>query len=694
MIASHNTLLLPALLGAAMLAGALLPGAQLPVCRPACSRTAARTSLPATPYCSPPCWLVPCCPHSPATCRPAVRAALLLLALLRAALLAGALLPTCRLAAHALPCWQPHRCPHRPACAALLLPALLCAALLAAALPCPGCAPVFPSFRYMAPRLTMYLLSESKDSILLFDHTSGASLAPPATADNATRSQWLIRDAAACLAVRNHLSLAKRAHFVHHKTAKAPYDAVVARYSSPATAALDRLILPYLFPKLSPFATIEDPYITLYFIVTHLPDSLRAVRDHFLVLDPTDLTVDLLEKHLLAAETSAVVVGAARGTPRTPFFEGTAAARARVARVVAVAAEVVVVEAVELMEVAEVVAVVEVVAGVRASMAAVVAAVGVGVVVVAAVGVVAAAVVAVEVELFRGEVLAVARGSSSIVGTRPLHLSSFVSGLLSVGRLEVVFAARISFAQCVPPDPGIEAAALGASESALLGIALGASCCFFHDSTTLTPLPAPVPVRVADPSGGPILARSSTVLPCLAVSSSSLSGLHLPSFSTNLVSTAALQDGHYHHSWGSGSSPLLVSPPVAPDSPVAPRPWSPLPATPSWHALPPPCFWSSQVSASPPGLACPALPSLRRGEAARRDSLLLVVDDCTRYTTVFPLRSMGEVPDVLIPWIRAVRLQLRERFREDLLVLRLHSDRGGEFFSDLFREFCRGEGIL
>ncbi|CAI7743230.1 unnamed protein product [Closterium sp. NIES-54] len=63
-------------------------------------------------------------------------------------------------------------------------------------------------------------------------------------------------------------------------------------------------------------------FITLYFIVTRLPDSLRSVRDHFLSLDPTSLTVDLLEQHLLAAETSAVAVGAARGTPRPPFFEG------------------------------------------------------------------------------------------------------------------------------------------------------------------------------------------------------------------------------------------------------------------------------------------------------------------------------------------------------------------------------------
>ncbi|CAI7888130.1 unnamed protein product [Closterium sp. NIES-53] len=61
----------------------------------------------------------------------------------------------------------------------------------------------------------------------------------------------------------------------------------------------------------------------------------------------------------------------------------------------------------------------------------------------------------------------------------------------------------------------------------------------------------------------------------------------------------------------------------------------------------------------------------------RECSFLLVVDDYTHYTTVFPLRSKGEVPDVLIPWTRAVRLQLRERFREDLPVLRLHSIRGG-----------------
>ncbi|CAI7877514.1 unnamed protein product, partial [Closterium sp. NIES-53] len=292
---------------------------------------------------------------------------------------------------------------------------------------------------------------------------------------------------------------------------------------------------------------------------------------------------------------------------------------------------------------------------------------------------------------------------------------------------------------CVPPNPGIEAAALGSSDSVLPGIVpaealhtftldSGAYLYFFGDSTTLTPLSAPVPIRLADPSGGPVLARSSTVLPCPAVPSGSLSGLHLPSFSTNLVGISALQDAMVTTTtpWGvrvrSGSTPLLVSPPVTPDSPLAPPPWSPLPATPSWHALPPPCLWSSQVSTSPPALACPNLPSFVEGRqrAAPHSSsfpsttaplqalhldvwcparvsgqgrdryFLLVVEDYTRYAMVFPLCSKGQVPDVLIPWIRAVRLQLREQFRQDLPVLRRDSDRGGKFSCDLMRDFVVG----
>ncbi|CAI7762106.1 unnamed protein product [Closterium sp. NIES-54] len=123
---------------------------------------------------------------------------------------------------------------------------------------------------------------------------------------------------------------------------------------------------------------------------------------------------------------------------------------------------------------------------------------------------------------------------------------------------------------CVPPDPGIEAAALGASESAAPGaresaapgtrasalsgtasaqvlhtftLDSGASRSFFRDRTTLTPLSRPVAVSLADPSGDPVLAHNSTVLPCPAAPSCFLSGLYLPSISTNLVSGADLQDG-------------------------------------------------------------------------------------------------------------------------------------------------------
>ncbi|CAI7853216.1 unnamed protein product [Closterium sp. NIES-54] len=63
-------------------------------------------------------------------------------------------------------------------------------------------------------------------------------------------------------------------------------------------------------------------------------------------------------------------------------------------------------------------------------------------------------------------------------------------------------------------------------------------------------------------------------------------------------------------------------------------------------------------------------------EQGHEHYFLLVVDDYSRYTSVFPLRSKGEVTEVLIDWIRIARRQLSERFGSDLRVLCLHSDRG------------------
>ncbi|CAI7782334.1 unnamed protein product [Closterium sp. NIES-54] len=400
-------------------------------------------------------------------------------------------------------------------------------------------------------------------------------------------------------------------------------------------------------------------FITLNFIVTRLPDSLRSVRDHFLSLDPTSLTVDLLKQHLLAAETSAVAVGASRGTPRPPFFEGCSPSPLAPSYASVAATDVSVAEDV------------------------------------------GAASASAKRRISKGKggrgggggsggggggsggggggsgsggggssrsgggsggggsggtgggsggSGGGGGGSGGRGGTKgggtgggrtgprrggpgggqrdscPYVIRTGVRAGPTCGKLhtehrcfsrlddawraefgdeverphwadllrsgvaifdldyDAILSAMCALSAsaeadcywCVPPDPGIAAAALGAKESGTLpGTApaealhtftldSGASVCFFRDSTTLTPLPAPVPVRLADPSRGPVVARSSTILPCPAVPSGSLS----------------------------------------------------------------------------------------------------------------------------------VRLWLHERFHQDLLVLRLHSDRGGELSSNLLRDFCRGEGIL
>ncbi|CAI7814213.1 unnamed protein product [Closterium sp. NIES-54] len=85
--------------------------------------------------------------------------------------------------------------------------------------------------------------------------------------------------------------------------------------------------------------------------------------------------------------------------------------------------------------------------------------------------------------------------------------------------------------------------ALGARVSPAIGPSLtealhtftldsSASRCFFRDCTTLTPLAARVPVSLADPTGGPVVARASTVLPWqrVAICTCSRTGRHLATF--------------------------------------------------------------------------------------------------------------------------------------------------------------------
>ncbi|CAI7736122.1 unnamed protein product [Closterium sp. NIES-53] len=355
--------------------------------------------------------------------------------------------------------------------------------------------------------------------------------------------------------------------------------------------------------------------------------------DHFLALDPTTLTVDDFEKHLLAAEKNILAVGAARGTPRSPLFEGCSPSPLTPSYASAAAAHdylgaegVGAASApsgkrrsgrggrggrgsgggggggggagsgggeVEVVGVVVGVEAVEVVVGAAEALGAVEGAT-------AAVGE-EGAVVALVV---RASSSRRSSSSSSIsVSARPPLPSNFLTGFHTEQRCfarlsdawrakfpdapefpnwtyllrrdvpifdldyEAILAAMYALFVsaegdcylCVPPDPGIAPgiapAALGACDviiplhhlfllphsftSAPLGTAPaqalhtftldpGASRCFFRDSTTVTPLPAPVPVSLADPSGGPVLARSSTVLPCPAVPFGELSGLHLP----------------------------------------------------------------------------------------------------------------------------------------------------------------------
>ncbi|CAI7774345.1 unnamed protein product [Closterium sp. NIES-54] len=535
--------------------------------------------------------------------------------------------------------------------------------------------------------LQLCLLSDSRDSVLLFDHTSRASLAPPATADSATRSEGLTRDAAACLAVRNHLPLAERAHFGQHKTAKALYDVVVTLEDLithlRTSDTCYRAALPAEFLDRNP----PPMYITLYFIVTRLFDSHRAVRDHFLALDPTDLTIDLLEKHLLAAETSVVLVGASRGTPRTPFFEGCSPSPLAPSYVFAAA--------VDIFGTEDVGAASDLSGKCRSSKRKGGKSGGGGSGGGGGGG-------------SGGGVGGGAGGSggsgggsggfggggggSAGGGGGGGGGSGSGGGGSGGGRggadaiLAAMYALSVSAEGdcylCVLPDPGIEAVALGASESAL-------------------------------------------------------PGLHLPSFSTNLVSNAALQDAMVTTTTLGGQRVLIYTC-IRTGRHLATFTRRPGSSLYTQTTEPPHVAASAQVSASGPvaapcscrlllhqtllwhhRLCHPSLPRLRGMHSRLLVSglprslpplppspsppFLPCVEGRQRaapHSSSFPSTSAPPQTLHMDVWGPArVRGQDRERyfllrFRQDLPVLRLHSDRGGEFSSDLLRDFCHGEGIL
>ncbi|CAI7796626.1 unnamed protein product [Closterium sp. NIES-53] len=502
-----------------------------------------------------------------------------------------------------------------------------------------------------------YFTAMASLRVLAFDH-QGRPVQFDTWLDDlqlSTRSRWLTRDAAAHLAIRNHLPLAECAHFGQHKTAQALYDAVVARYSSPATAALGRLLLPYLFPELSAFAIVEDlvshlrasdaryraavpaeflyrnlppMYITLYFIVTRLPDSLCSVKNHFLSLDPTSLTDDLLEHHLLTAETSAVAVGAARGTPRQPFFEGCSPSPLALSYASDAAADVSFPEDIGAASASAKRRSSKGKGGRGGSGGSSGGGGGSGSGGGGSSG--------------GGEGGGSGGGSGGSGGGSGGSCGSGGSGGGGTGARRVGSGGGQRQQQ---QHRSIAASALGASESALSGTApakalhtftldSGASRCFFRDSTTLTPLSAPVPVRLVDPSEGPS--------PCPFLHCSPMSGISVR--------------------FTDRSSPPLVLYKLGVDAPPC------LPcvegrqrATPHSSSFPP-------TTAPLQTLHMDVWGPARVSGQSRERYFLLIVEDYSRYT----MRSKGQ----------------------DLPVLRLHSDKGGEFSSNILRDFCRGEGIL
>ncbi|CAI7893963.1 unnamed protein product [Closterium sp. NIES-54] len=299
----------------------------------------------------------------------------------------------------------------------------------------------------------------------------------------------------------------------------------------------------------------------------------------------------------------------------------------------------------------------------------------------------------------------------------------------------------------------------------------GASQYFIRDHTTLTPLLAPVPVALADTSSGQAVARSSTTLLCPMVPYGVLRGLHIPSFTRNLVGVGYLQDRgitvtfvgggrtvvctdaatgavlatftresrsslyvlHTERSPVASSVQVAASPQVPVSSPVAvsgqvevshqvaascsgrslahptilwhhrlghlslprlrsmashslvsglPRVFPSLPPS-----LAPPCtpLFASRLRATPHSSSlCPATAPFQTldvwGSAPtlgpeRERYFLVVVDDYSRYTTVFPLAKKSEVTSTLIRWLLASEGTRGSHVRC------LYSDRGGEFCS-------------
>ncbi|CAI7805727.1 unnamed protein product [Closterium sp. NIES-54] len=277
--------------------------------------------------------------------------------------------------------------------------------------------------------------------------------------------------------------------------------------------------------------------------------------------------------------------------------------------------------------------------------------------------------------------------------------SNLYSGALMdpAGASEVLSVGAAATTRLVP---AFVAGSGATSPTARLSFTLdvGASSCFFRDCTNLTPLHTPVIVALADPSVGSVVVKSTTTLSCPAAPSRFLTSYYTPSFSTNLVGVSHLHDlgvvttfplhepvasytvsaigaplATFHKEPGSGLSESLAPLPRSPAPPCTPCVEGRQRAAP--HSSFPPTTASLQTLHLDVWGPSPVL-----GPRQER-YFLIVVDDYSRYTTVFPLRRKA---DVLIA----------RGGVQGLCGLRIHSNRGGELSSTRLETFCQGRGIV
>ncbi|CAI5966008.1 unnamed protein product [Closterium sp. NIES-65] len=110
------------------------------------------------------------------------------------------------------------------------------------------------------------------------------------TCQRADLTAWKSRDAAACIALSSLLPESEEAHFTQVRTAIEFLTAIKARYATPTTVSLGRLFLPFLFPDLASFECSADLIAHLRSLDSSYP---AACTDAQLALLPPPMVITI-----------------------------------------------------------------------------------------------------------------------------------------------------------------------------------------------------------------------------------------------------------------------------------------------------------------------------------------------------------------------------------------------------------------